>query len=280
MQPLAMMLTAGIVVWLVVYLFATNGSALAATIMACATMFAVLMLKIRENEGLTQRGDPVRMSSITPRPGVPVALEPAATEGAAPFRNQPPPKYSQPFTMPTQDNPLMNVLPPNDGVYGNRPPAAPVFNRQVEQRVNDSVVLNVAGTGMLTGSEASKDSGDTTRARLYMDLGGEIDLADSMRVFNAMPSTTTPNDQTGFAEYCYGAVGSCARGGELFCVPEPVLGDDGTKGRYGGYKTSGQDVLQPPSSRMQLDPASPDHDGLSFATTKARKARALHGYRQ
>lgn len=241
MQPLAFILTAGIIVWLVVYLFATDGSAVSATVMACAAMFAVLMLKIRESEGMVQRGDPVRQSSITPRSGVPTGIVPAATDGAAEFQPRPVAAYATPFTLPTATNPLMNVLPPNDGVYGNEPPAAPAFNRNVEQRINDTVVQNIAGTGMLNGTPATE--GDVTRSKLYMDLGGELDLADSMRSFNAAPSTTTPNDQTGFAEFCYGAVGTCARGGELFCVPEPIA-DGGLVVDTKPYKTSGQDLVQ------------------------------------
>lgn len=273
MQPLAFMAAAGVLVWLVVYLFVTDGSAIAATVMACAAMFAVLMLKLRESEGMAQRGDPVRVSSVTPRQGVPEGIEPVSVEGAAEFRPQPPQAYPQPFTLPTPDNPLMNVLPPNDGVYGNRPPAAPAFNRQIEQRINDVVVQDVAGNGMLDGVIA-KDR-DVTRSKLYMDLGGEIDLADSMRVFGATPATTMPNDQTGFAEFCYGAVGSCARGGELFCAPEPVPREDraGAGPQMGGYKTSGQDVLQPPPGSQ----GTAGHGGLALTTAQANAHAQAHG---
>jgi len=94
---------------------------------------------------------------------------------------------------------------------------------------------------MLNGTSSTE--GDVTRSKLYMDLGGELDLADSMRSFNAAPSTTTPNDQTGFAEFCYGAVGTCARGGELFCVPGAVA-DGGLLVDTKPYETSGQDLVQ------------------------------------
>ena len=242
MQPLAFLVTTGVAVWLIVYLFVTDGSAIAATVMACAAMFAVLMLKIRESEGIAQRMDPVRQSSITPRTGLPEGAESQYTDAATPFRPTPNPGYATPYTMPTEANPLMNVLPPNDGEYGNRPPAAPSFSRKVEQQINDAVVQGVAGKGMVDG-----DSDDTVRSKLYMDLGGEIDLSTSMQRFTSNPSTTTPNDQTGFAEFCYSAVGTCARGGELFCVPglagHPHAGDDG-EGRHAPYHTTGADLLQ------------------------------------
>lgn len=272
MQPLAFILVAGIAVWLVVYLFITDGSAISATIMACAAMFAVLMLKIREREGMVQRFDPVRQSSITPRSGEPVNYETSATEAGTPFRPHPSEAYAKPFTLPTVSNPFMNVLPPNGGEYGNIPPAAPAFNRKVEKRINDAVIQDVAGIGMLSDDETTKD--DATRSRLYADLGGEIDLADSLRVFNSTPATTMPNDQTGFAEFCYSDVGNCTRGGELFCLPVPKVRPGEApvkrKGVDGPYKTSGQDVLIDPHAHRN------GHDGLAFATTHARAAAAAH----
>lgn len=242
MQPLAFIITAGVAVWLVVYLFVTDGSAIAATVMACAAMFAVLMLKIRETEGMVQRIDPVRQSSITPRTGLPENAESQITDTATLIHQIPNPGYATPYYMPTETNPLMNVLPPNDGEYGNRPPAAPAFNRKIEQRINDAVVQGVAGMGMVEGG-----ADNSVRSKLYADLGGEIDLSNSMKRFIANPSTTTPNDQNGFAEFCYGAVGTCARGGELFCVPEsvahPHAGNDG-ESREAPYHTTGTDIIQ------------------------------------
>lgn len=274
MQPLAFIVTAGVGVWFIVYLFVTDGSAIAATVMACAAMFAVLMLKIRETEGIAQRMDPVRQSSITPRSGVPEGAESRYTDAATPFHPTPNPGYATPYSLPTEANPLMNVLPPNGGEYGNRPPAAPSFSRKVEQRINDAVVQGVAGKGMVEG-DPGPDPDNSVRSKLYMDLGGEINLSTSMQRFTSNPATTTPNDQTGFAEFCYGTVGTCARGGELFCVPEPAghphAGNDG-EGRHAPYHTTGTDILQ-------QHPEHPDHagghDALAFQTTRAR-ARATH----
>ena len=273
MQPLAFIVTAGAAVWLIVYLFVTDGSAIAATVMACAAMFAVLMLKIRETEGMVQRIDPVRQSSITPRTGLPTGQESRYTDAATPFTPQPAPRYPTPYSMPTLSNPLMNVLPPDNGAYGNRPPAAPSYNRKVEQRINDAVVQGVAGTGM-TEAAPGTDAADIVRSKLYADLGGEIDLANSMQRFTANPATTTPNDQTGFAEFCYGAVGTCARGGELFCVPAtvpPHAGNDG-EGRHAPYKTTGTDILQDHPEGTDGTEGTAGHGSLAFRTTLARAA--------
>jgi hypothetical protein len=134
------------------------------------------------------------------------------------------------------------------------------------------VIQDVAGMGMLSDDETTK--ADATRSRLYADLGGEIGLADSLRVFNSTPATTMPNDQTGFAEFCYSDVGNCTRGGELFCLPVPKVRPGEApvkrKGVDRPYKTSGQDVLI--DSHAHRD----GHNGLAFATTHARAAAAAH----
>lgn len=246
MQPLPTILIVGAIVWLVVYTLATNGSSIAATIMACAAMFAVLMLLIREREGLAQRKDPVRYSPIENATGAPSGFVTPLTHSGTSFVDTPAKGYTAPFTIPSATNPLMNVLPPDNGVYGNKPPAAPAFNRKVEQRINDEVIQDVAGEGMINENELQNP--DYTKSLIYQDLGAEISLADSMRVFNAQPSTTTPNDQNGFAEFCFGSLGQCAKGGELFCKNPsiPARKDPSENVAPPLYRTSGQDVLQKP----------------------------------
>lgn len=252
MQPLPMILIVGAIVWLVVYTLATNGSAIAATIMACAAMFSVLMLKMRDQEGLVQRGDPVRHSRITKSNGAAVGYETALTKSGTSFIDKPAAPYTQPFTLPTANNPFMNVLPPNNGVYGNKPPAAPAFNRKIEQKINDNVIQDVAGKGLI--NEIEQQHPDYTKSQIYQDLGAEINLVDSMRVFNSQPSTTTPNDQNGFAEFCYGSIGQCMKGGELFCQNPIIPKAKDPLDNVGEplYRTSGQDVLQKPKAHSGM----------------------------
>ena len=246
MQPLPIILIVGAIVWLVVYTLATNGSAISATIMACAAMFAVLMLKIREQEGLVQRRDPIRYSPLTNTNQKPQGYETQITESGTDFTNTKSLAYPTPLTLPTNNNLLMNVLPPNDGEYGNKPPAAPAFNRNVEQKINDKVIQGVTGIGMINQNEYADPY--YTRSQIYQDLGAEINLVDSMRVFNTQPSTTTPNDQNSFAEFCFGSIGQCMKGGELFCKNPsiPKLKDPKDNTEEPLYRTSGQDVLQAP----------------------------------
>ena len=53
--------------------------------------------------------------------------------------------------------------------------------------------------------------------RLFLDLGDNITFDRSMRNFYAMPNSQVPNNQTKFAEFCYGNMPSCKEGNEFQC---------------------------------------------------------------
>ena len=104
-------------------------------------------------------------------------------------------KVKSSFMKPTQKNPLMNVLLPEIQYNPQRKPAAPAFNPTVEKNINEKVA----------------------DPRLFLDLGDNIAFDQSMRNFYATASTTIPNDQKAFAEYCYGSMPSCRGGDYLQC---------------------------------------------------------------
>ena len=104
-------------------------------------------------------------------------------------------KVKSSFMKPTQKNPLMNVLLPEIQYNPQRKPAAPAFNPTVEKNINKEVA----------------------DPRLFLDLGDNIAFDQSMRNFYATASTTIPNDQKAFAEYCYGTMPSCRGGDYLQC---------------------------------------------------------------
>ena len=89
----------------------------------------------------------------------------------------------------------MNVLLPEIQYNPKRKPAAPAFNPVVEKEIN----------------AAAADP------RLFLDLGDNIAFDQSMRNFYAMPNTTIPNDQKGYAEFLYGNMPSCRGGDYLQC---------------------------------------------------------------
>ena len=108
------------------------------------------------------------------------------------------------FTMPTQKNPVMNVLMNEYTDNPKRKPAAPVYNEDVHQEMNQKA--------------KSK-----TDKRLFKNLGDNISFENSMRNFYAMPNTEIPNNQKDFALFCYGNMPSCKDGDNLQCSKNNAL---------------------------------------------------------
>lgn len=106
----------------------------------------------------------------------------------------------QQFTVPTATNPMMNVLLTDYVDTPNRKQAAPSFNPAVEQEI----------------IEVAKDK--AVNPRIFKDLGDNLAYETSLRNFHTNPSTTIPNDQKAFADYCYGEMPSCKSGDALQCV--------------------------------------------------------------
>ena len=115
---------------------------------------------------------------------------------------------SLPLTRPTENNPVMNVLLPQIQDEPQRPPAAPSFNPVVEEEINKSTQEFVVN---------NFDNPDGIDERLFKDLGDSFEFDRSMRQWYSNPSTTVPNDQKSFAEFCYGDMISCKDGNELAC---------------------------------------------------------------
>ena len=54
--------------------------------------------------------------------------------------------------------------------------------------------------------------------KLFKNLGENIGFEHSMRNFYSTANTQIPNDQKGFAEFCYGDMPSCKEGNEFACT--------------------------------------------------------------
>ena len=108
------------------------------------------------------------------------------------------------FTNPTPENPLMNVMLPELHENPERKAAAPSFNADVGKEINDSVKRALI----------EKENVDP---KLFQDLGDNFIFDQSMRNFYTMPNSRIPNDQKGFAEFCYGTMVSCKEGNEFAC---------------------------------------------------------------
>ena len=112
------------------------------------------------------------------------------------------------FTKPTPTNPLMNVMPHEIHDSPNRKPAAKSFNKVVENDINEATKEFIVGNF----------DGQNVRSQLFDDLGDSFTFDRSMRAWHPTANTKIPNDQDGFANFCYGNMVSCKDGHELACI--------------------------------------------------------------
>lgn len=112
------------------------------------------------------------------------------------------------FTEPTQNNPMMNVLLPQIQDEPKRESAAPSFNPQVEEVINDKTQDFVV---------EQFNSDPKIKELLFSDLSDKMVFDQSMRNFYSTASTTIPNDQGAFAQFCYGEAISCKENNALAC---------------------------------------------------------------
>ena len=115
---------------------------------------------------------------------------------------------SKQYTQPSTTNPLMNVMLPEIQDDPNRKSGAPSFNPLVTEEINRSTKVMI---------EENFDDPDIDK-KLFNDLGDNIEFEQSMRQFYSTPSTTIPNNQKDFAQFCYGDMVSCKEGHNLACV--------------------------------------------------------------
>ena len=112
-------------------------------------------------------------------------------------------------TVPTEKNPLMNVLLPEINGNPNRKKALDSYSPDTEKDINDNVKK------MLD-------------PRIYKGINNEMTLEYSMRNFYTTANTTIPNDQDGFSKFCYGDMISSKEGNEIALLKQnPRLGSVG-----------------------------------------------------
>lgn len=112
------------------------------------------------------------------------------------------------FTEPTENNPMMNVLLPQIQDNPKRESAAPSFDPKVEANINEK-------TQNFAVEQFNNDP--KIKELLFSDLSDKMVFDQSMRNFNSTASTTIPNDQGAFAQFCYGNAISCKENNALAC---------------------------------------------------------------
>jgi len=108
-------------------------------------------------------------------------------------------------TVPTEKNPLMNVLLPEINGNPNRGKAL-AYTPKTEKKIMEKVKKGLD-------------------PRIYRGTNNELDLEYSMRQFYTNPSTTVPNNQEEFANFCYGDMISAKEGNEIALIKQnPRIG--------------------------------------------------------
>lgn len=121
-----------------------------------------------------------------------------------------PGKHSQTvFDNPSLSNPFSNVLIPDYEYNTNKKPAPPSFNTNI----NDTI-LKQAKEMVIQSNPGQPDIAD----KLFKDLGEQFVFEQSLQPFYSNPATTIPNDQAGFADFCYGSMVSCKEGNLFACA--------------------------------------------------------------
>ena len=115
------------------------------------------------------------------------------------------------YTSPQENNPMMNVLLPEISYDPNRSEAAPSYNPEVEKDLNNKTKDYVVDT---TFGDGTKKQQEYIRRKLFSDLGDNYNFDFSMRNFYTNPNTTIPNDQGGFANFCFGDMISAKEGND------------------------------------------------------------------
>jgi len=113
------------------------------------------------------------------------------------------------FAPPDSSNPFSNVLISDYEHNPDKMPAPPAFNTNVSNEILKQAKQLV--------SEANPGQPDISD-KLFKDLGEQLVFEQSLRSFNSNPSTTIPNDQGAFADFCYGSMVSCKEGNPFACA--------------------------------------------------------------
>ena len=103
--------------------------------------------------------------------------------------------FNETFDKPTPNNPLSNVMISDYDYNPNKKPAPPSFTKDG----NDAIAQNTKDM-----VQELNPGQPNIEKKLYNDINTNMELEQSLRQFYSTANTTIPNNQAGFAEFCYG----------------------------------------------------------------------------
>jgi len=119
------------------------------------------------------------------------------------------PEFESTFQQSAPNNPLSNVLISDYDYNPNRKPAQPSYTTEGKQSILEETKKTIQS---LHPNQQGLDK------KLFHDITDNLELEQSMRQFYSTANTTIPNDQTSFAEFCYGDMISAKEGNAFASV--------------------------------------------------------------
>lgn len=113
------------------------------------------------------------------------------------------------FAEASSSNPFNNVLISDYSNADNKKPAPPAYTDDTKKTILESTKSLIA--------EKNPEQ-PLINNKLFRSLEDDLHFEQSMRPFYSTASTTIPNDQKGFADFCYGSMISCKEGNKFACA--------------------------------------------------------------
>lgn len=105
------------------------------------------------------------------------------------------PSSDQVFVKPDSKNPFSNVLLPEIEYNPTRKGAPPIINKDVKDSILENAKLLV---------QEQNPGQPNISDKLFKNLNDQLNFESSLQPFYSTSNTTIPNDQAGFADFCYG----------------------------------------------------------------------------
>ena len=112
------------------------------------------------------------------------------------------------YQQPSSENPFGNVLVSDYDENPQKLPAPPSSNPVINDMITHNTVQFI---------QNSNPDQPNISDKLFRDINEQLSFEQSLRPFHSNPSTTIPNDQGAFAEFCYGNMVSCKEGNMFAC---------------------------------------------------------------
>ena len=113
------------------------------------------------------------------------------------------------FAQPSANNPLNNVLLDDYLDAENKKPAPSSYTAENIEIINKQTKNMIA--------ERNPEQ-PLINNKLFKNMEDNLQFEQSLRPFYTTASTTIPNDQGGFADFCFGSMVSCKEGNQFACA--------------------------------------------------------------